>query len=214
MNPYSLYQEEVLRTCQELARQGYLAGTGGNVSRRIPGEAAMAITPSGREYHTLAPEEIGVVSFAGEQLAGGLRPSMETPTHTAVYAHRPDVNAIVHTHQPYASIFALLNEPIPALFDEQVLQLGPVVEVVPYGRSGSADLAHKLAARLGNGCHAYILQNHGVLCTGTTLAQTAVNVQVLEKCALVYYHALLSGKAITPLPASSIQHFWPASPSP
>src|SRR3712207_7710043 len=45
----------------------------------------------------------------------GLAPSIECGMHANIYRERPDVNAIVHTHQPYASALAFLRKPIPAL---------------------------------------------------------------------------------------------------
>jgi L-fuculose-phosphate aldolase len=84
-----------------------------------------------------------------------------------------------------------------------VTQLGNVVAVAPYGMSGSGELACHLSSQLDNQCNAYILQNHGVICMGTTMGQTAVNVQVLEKVAHVYQAALATGKPLTYLPEAS-----------
>ncbi len=197
MQHYDLFREKVLIQTQELARRGYLFGTGGNVSMRIEGEEALAITPSGREYLALTVDDICVYSFEREPLAGDLPPSIEMGMHTAVYQNRLDVNAVIHTHQPFASIFTLIDQPIPALFDEQVTQLGNEIARAPYALSGSPQLVQNLAAQLENQCNAYILRNHGVLCTGITMEQTAVNIQVLEKCARVYYYALTTGREIS-----------------
>jgi L-ribulose-5-phosphate 4-epimerase len=208
MSHYDPFKQQVLDTCQDLARQGYLIGTGGNVSIRIEGEDALAITPSSRDYLGLALDDICIYAFDKTPLEGELTPSIETGMHTAVYQNRPDVNAVIHTHQPYASVFTLINTPIPALFDEQVTQLGNAVEIVPYGMSGSPDLANNLAAMLENQCNAYILQNHGIICMGVTMHVAETNIKVLEKCALVYQSALATGKEITLLPEASAESFF------
>jgi ribulose-5-phosphate 4-epimerase/fuculose-1-phosphate aldolase len=208
MSQYQPFKQQVLDTCQELARQGYLIGTGGNVSIRIEGEDALAITPSSRDYLTLTLDDICVYAFDKSPMEGELTPSIETGMHTAVYQNRPDVNAVIHTHQPIASVFTIINTPIPALFDEQVTQLGPCVDIVPYGMSGSLALANNLAAMLDNQCNAYLLQNHGVICMGTSMKTTATNIKVLEKCALVYQSALATGKEITYLPEASAESFF------
>ena len=208
MSHYDPFKQQVLDTCQDLARKGYLIGTGGNVSIRIEGEEALAITPSSRDYLTLTLDDICVYAFDKTPLAGELTPSIETGMHTAVYQNRPDVNAVIHTHQPYASVFALINTPIPALFDEQVTQLGNCVEIVPYGMSGSPDLAGNLTAVLDNQCNAYILQNHGIICMGINMAITETNIKVLEKCAQVYQAALATGKEITYLSPASTESFF------
>jgi len=197
MSQYDEYKQKVLEYSQMLAHKGYLIGSGGNVSIRIEGEDALAITPSGQEYGNLVADDICVFDFEHHSIEGTLRPSIETGMHIAVYQARLDVNAVVHTHQPYASIFAVINHPIPALFDEQVVELGNQVVIVPYGLSGSADLHENIAAHLDNQCNAYIMQNHGALCLGVDMAQAARNAEILEKCARVYYYALATGEEIT-----------------
>ncbi|MFN2125655.1 MAG: class II aldolase/adducin family protein [Candidatus Promineifilaceae bacterium] len=199
MSYYEKYKKQVLDACQDLTRKGYLVGTGGNVSVRIDGEEALAITPSSMDYLALSEDDICVYSFDKEPLEAVHVPSVEMAMHTAVYRNRPDVNGVVHTHQPYASTFTLINEPIPALFDEQVANLGNRVDLVPYGMSGTAELMENIAARLDNQCNAYILQNHGVLLLGTTLEKAALNVLLLEKVARVYYYAMTSGRPISTL---------------
>jgi L-ribulose-5-phosphate 4-epimerase len=186
---------------QSLARAGVLVGTGGNVSVRIPGADALAITPSGRDYLTMTPDDVCVVGWDGGLLAGELRPSVETGMHTAVYRAREDAGAVIHTHQPYVSVLAVTDTPIPALFDEQVMHLGEVIEVVRYGVSGSVELLGNVSARLGNAANAYILQNHGALVMGATIEDAVRNVALLEKCARVYVTALMTGRPVTALPA-------------
>jgi L-ribulose-5-phosphate 4-epimerase len=196
MSHYVTYKQQALETCQDLTRKGYLVGTGGNVSLRIEGQEALAITPSSMNYLILSEDDICIYNFDKEPLEARHVPSVEMAMHIAVYQNRPDVNAVVHTHQPYASTFTLIDEPIPALFDEQVANLGNRVDVVPYGMSGTSELMENIAANLDNQCNAYLLQNHGVLCLGTTLEKAALNVLLLEKVARVYYYALTSGRPV------------------
>jgi glutamate-1-semialdehyde 2,1-aminomutase len=200
-------QQAVLDSCLTLCDRGLLFGTGGNVSVRIPGTAgaadALAITPTSRDYRTLSADEICVIDFDGRRLGGSPKPSMETPAHIGVYRHRPDVNAVIHTHQPFASVFTLIARSIPALFDEQVIQLGGRVELVPYAISGSDEMTDLIVAALGNRCNAYLLANHGALVLGSTLEKAMLNAEVLEKVARVYYYAISTGQPISALPASS-----------
>ena len=203
MGEYEAYQKQVLECTHWLSENGYfgtLRGTGGNVSMRIPGEAVFAITPSTLPYDQLSPMDICIVDFNLTQLEGKYPPSVEAGMHLAVYKKRLDVNAVIHTHQRKASAFALLNRPIPALFDEVVLSLGHVVEVIPYALSGSPDLAENVAGKLENGSNGYIIQNHGALCTGATLDKAWLNVELLEKTAQTYLDALSTGGKATVIP--------------
>ena len=93
------------------------------------------------------------------------------------------MNAVVHTHQVYASALALINAPIPALFDEQVRFLGRSVEIIPYAPSGTGFLKNAIVKHVKNHNNAYIMQNHGALCFGHDMERAAHNVEILEKCA-------------------------------
>jgi L-ribulose-5-phosphate 4-epimerase len=201
MGKYDIYKKQVYDCIMDLVREGYVQGTGGNVSMRVEGEDVVAVTPSQREYHGMTVDEICVVDFDLKPVEdNGLKPSMETGMHIAVYKNRKDVGAVVHTHQIYASVFALLNQPIPALFDEVSMTIGTVVEVVPYGLSGSPQLMENVKSKLDNRSNCYLIQNHGVLALGPDLAKAKRCAELLEKAAKVYCLALSTGKEVSVLP--------------
>jgi glutamate-1-semialdehyde 2,1-aminomutase len=193
-------------TCRALLERGYLKATEGNVSVRVPGRALFAVTPSNYDYAKMLPEDICVLDYDLHRVTGTMKASIEAGMHAAVYQHRPDVNAIIHTHQPYASALALMNKPIPALFDEQVRFLGRGVEIVGYAPSGTSFLKRRVKAKLGNGDNAYILANHGVLVLGGDTERAVHNMALLEKVALDYLLTLLAGEkaAGIPLPIREI----------
>lgn len=199
----------VLDACLWLSELGYFGthrGTGGNVSVRCE-DSMMVITPSSIKYRDISAADLFVLDLdlAVREGKSGLKPSMESGLHSAVYRNRPDVQAVVHTHQTYGSIFSLINTPIPPLFDEVAFALGPVVDVIPYALSGSADLAKNVGEKLSNHANAYIIQNHGILTFGRTLAEAVLNAELLEKAAHIYYLALSTGKQVTTLPASTLE---------
>lgn len=205
---YISYRKEVLKASLWLSQQGYfgsLTGSGGNVSVRIDGEESMAITPSGVKYQDMSDGDIMISGFDLSVVEGKrrLKPSMESGMHSIIYRKRPDVGAVVHTHQTHASVFAVLNMPIPALFDEVALALGPLIDIVPYAFSGTVELARNMESKLSNHANAYIIQNHGIVALGKTLDQAILHAELLEKTAQVYLLALASGKPVTLLPEST-----------
>lgn len=203
MGKFEKYQNEVLEASLWLSDNGYfgsLRGTGGNVSVRIDGEDLMAITPSSVKYHEITPDDICIVDLSATVVEGCRAPSVEAGMHAAIYRERPDVNAVVHTHQIYGSIFALLNKSIPALFDEVSFMLGASVDVIPYAVSGSADLALNVAGKLNNNANAYIIQNHGIIALGKNMDKALLAAELLEKVAHIYYMALSSGMPVNALP--------------
>ena len=143
MGKYDDHKSEVLRVSQMLSENGYFgtrSGSAGNVSVLIEDDGIVAVTPHGKPYGGMAVEDICIVDLDLGRIEGELDPSVEAPLHVAVYKNRKDVNAVIHSHQIYASIFSILNEPIPPLFDEVTAAIGDPVEVVPYGVSGSPQL--------------------------------------------------------------------------
>jgi L-ribulose-5-phosphate 4-epimerase len=200
MGSFDSARQQVVEKAQELTRKGYLIATGGNLSVRIPGQEAMAITPSDYDYMKMTADDVCVLDFALTGLEGGRKPSVESGMHAAIYQARPDVNAIVHTHQVYASTLALIDTPIPALFDEQARFLGRKVAIIPYAPSGTGMLRSTIARHVRDHNNAYILKNHGALCFGEDAERAAHNVEILEKCALAYLLALCTGRKVSRIP--------------
>ena len=200
MGSYDAAKGQVVKTAQDLTRKGYLMATGGNLSVRVSAPALLAVTPSNYDYMKMTPEDVCILDAQGKLLEGSLVPSVESAMHAAIYQVRPDVNAIVHTHQVYASALTLIKAPIPALFDEQARFLGRSVEIIPYAPSGTGFLKETVAKHVKNQNNAFLMQNHGALCLGHNLEQAAHNVEILEKCALAYLLALCSERKVSKLP--------------
>jgi L-fuculose-phosphate aldolase len=152
-------REELVRTLQQMAAGGLVQGTEGNASARA-GEL-IAVSPSSLPYGSLRPEDVCLVTPEG-RLVDGPRPSVELPMHLAVYAARPDVGAIVHTHSRKATA-----DP-PA----------PVAESV----SGTPELGVAVAAAAGEG-HAVVMRDHGPVCFGANLAEALARAFELERLA-------------------------------
>jgi ribulose-5-phosphate 4-epimerase/fuculose-1-phosphate aldolase len=197
---YSIFQQQVVDTARFLVERGIFEGTAGNLSVRIEGQEALAITPSNYDYMKMTPEDVCVLDWNANILEGRMKPSIESGMHAAVYQVRADVNAIIHTHQVYASALALINAPIPALYDEQVRFLGRAVEIIPYAPSGTPFLRKNVKSRIRNGNNAYILQNHGALVLGPDAERAVQNLELLEKCALAYLLALCTERKVTRIP--------------
>jgi ribulose-5-phosphate 4-epimerase/fuculose-1-phosphate aldolase len=200
MGTFDIVKQQIVDTSQELVRKGYLMATGGNLSMRIAQQNGFAITPSNYDYFKMAAGDICILDFDLNILEGHRKPSVESSMHGAVYQVRPDVNAIIHTHQVYTSALALINAPIPALFDEQARFLGRSVDIIPYAPSGTGFLKNKVAKHVKNHNNAFMLQNHGALIFGHDMERAVHNVQVLEKCALAYLLAICSERKVSKIP--------------
>jgi L-ribulose-5-phosphate 4-epimerase len=194
------FKKQIVETAQELVRKGYLMATGGNLSLRIPGQDRFAITPSNYDYFKMTPDDVCVLDFSLNSLEGHLKPSVESAMHGAIYQVRPDVNAIVHTHQVFTSTLTLIKAPIPALFDEQARFLGRRVEIIPYAPSGTGMLKNTVAKHVKNHNNAFMMQNHGALVFGHNMERAVHNVEILEKCAQAYLLAICTERKISKIP--------------
>jgi ribulose-5-phosphate 4-epimerase/fuculose-1-phosphate aldolase len=197
---YQSFKEQVVESAQKPTTKGYLMATGGNLSVRITGRNALAITPSNYDYMKMVPDDVCVLDFECNVLEGERQPSVESSLHAGIYKTRGDVNAVVHTHQVYASSIAILNAPIPALFDEQARFLGRSIEIIPYGPSGTGFLTRRVVKAVKSNNNAYIMKNHGVLCFGHYLERAEHNVEIVEKCAHAYLMALCTGRKVNKIP--------------
>ncbi|MDF2499884.1 MAG: L-fuculose-phosphate aldolase [Anaerosporomusa subterranea] len=188
------WRERILETGIYLLDKGLVAGTWGNISVRIS-ENLFAITPSGRNYRTIQPDDIVIVNASGETTEGHLTPSSELPLHLAVYAARPDIGGIVHTHSVFASACAVSRRPIPPIIEDLVQLAGGEISVAPYALPGTPQLAnnavHALASKF-----AVLLANHGVLACGITLSEATTAAELVEKAAQIFSWAQLLGGAV------------------
>jgi L-fuculose-phosphate aldolase len=140
-----------------MAAGGLVQGTEGNASARA-GEL-IAVSPSSLAYDTLRAEDVCLVTPDG-RLVEGPMPSVELPMHLAVYAARPDVCAVVHTHSPRATA----DPPAP----------------LAEGVSGTPELGAAVVAAAGDG-HAVVMHDHGPVCFGADLAEALERAFELER---------------------------------
>lgn len=194
MDNLSAVRAEIVQTGVALLERGLVAGTWGNVSIRVPGSTHVAITPSGRDYRSLRPEDVVIVDTAGNKVDGVLKPSSEMLLHLSIYSRRPDVGAVIHTHSVYATAYAVARRPLPPVIEDLVQLAGGTVEVARYALPGSIELAANAVNALGDR-QAVLLANHGAVGCGRTAAEALLVCELLEKGAQAYLFANLLGGA-------------------
>lgn len=186
-------RQELVQCCVRLMRGGLLTQTSGNLSVRLSSDA-MAITPTSIEYDLMTPEDVVVCDLDGVVLEGTRAPSSETPLHAAVYQHRDDIKAIVHTHSLHATTLAILGLPIPAVHYIIASLQTTSVPVAPYATYGTPELAASVRDTFAAPCLAVLIANHGVVAGGRTLKQAADGAETTEILAGYYYRGLTVGQ--------------------
>lgn len=177
----------------KLQEEGLIVRTWGNISARVS-DTEFVVTPSGKAYNTLTPEDIVVVNIKKCTYEGEVKPSSECGIHADVYAARPEVNFVIHTHQVYASVISILGKDIE-LSSEEKNFLGDRIPCAQYGMSSSPKLRKqvKKALKKSVGCSSMLLRNHGTLCMGTDFDNAFEISSVLEQVCKYHYEKLISG---------------------
>jgi L-fuculose-phosphate aldolase len=181
-----------------------VSGTSGNVSSRID-EERVCITPSSVPYETMTLEDLTVIDLDGEQLEGDRHASSEKALHTHVYRAYPEIQAVIHTHPVYATMFAVARLPIPPVIDEFTMYVGGEVPVCEYAMSGTAELADNATAKLAE-VGAALLANHGLVSVGPALDRALHIAGLVERAAQIVWGARILGE-LHPLPSEVNDNF-------
>ena len=195
-------RRQLLAIAQELHARGWVANHDGNVTLRLPGEHLLA-TPTALSKRVLTEADLLVLDARDRVLQGGRKAFSELKLHRAVYAVRPDVRAVVHTHAPHATALAVAGIAVePKMLAESVVSLGAVIPLLPYAFPQSVEQIGQLQAAAQT-VDAVTLGNHGVLAWGDDLEQAFLRAELLEHLAAIQLRALQLGR-VTTLPDADL----------
>lgn len=187
-------KEQVLLLAKRCYDEKLMAGTSGNLSV-LSDDGKIVITPGSVDYSGMTPDDIMVIDFNGTILEGPHKPSSEWRMHAEIYIHLPHVRAVVHTHSPYATSFAVTGEPVPVILIEMVPFIGGDMPVSEYACTGTKEVGEN-AVRSLRDRHACLMRNHGVLAVGDDLQQAYIRAVYAEDAAKIYHLAKAAGKPI------------------
>ena len=182
-------RREIVAVSRALDGAGLMPNKSGNVSCRVPG--GFLITPSGVPYGQLDAGQVVELSADGNSVESGLRPSSEWRMHGAIYAQRPEVAAVVHTHSPRATALSCARLGIPA-FHYMIALAGGSIRCMPYATFGTEELARNAVCGL-DGRRAVLLANHGVVAVGASLREAHSVAFEVENLALQYLELRAAG---------------------
>ena len=192
-------REEIVRFGRKMLTAQLTSGTGGNLSIFNRRDGHIAISPSGIEYDEMEAADVPVVDGDGVTVDGNRKPSSELGFHLSLYRKRPDINAVVHTHSPYASTFAVLGQPIPACLTASAM-LGGEIPLGGYAPIGGADIGQEIINKIGRAL-AIVMQNHGVFTIGSSPQQATKMAVEVEEIAKITHLAQLRGQPVALTPA-------------
>jgi L-fuculose-phosphate aldolase len=182
-------RRQIVAVSRALDEAGLMPNKSGNVSCRIPG--GFLVTPSGVPYGQLDAGQVVELKADGNVVESGLRPSSEWRMHGAIYAQRPEVAAVVHTHSPRATALSCARLGIPA-FHYMIALAGGSIRCMPYATFGTEELARNAVCGL-DGRRAVLLANHGVVAVGASLREAHSVAFEVENLALQYLELRAAG---------------------
>lgn len=188
-------KKAVLDTALEIKHNHLVALCGGNISMRLP-DGTFLVTPSGMIYEDMVPDDVVRVDANGVPVEGSRRPSSDTPALLYIFRQMPWVNAVIHTHQPWATAAGLVTDLLPACLVTQIDANRSDVHVAPFTPSGEKQMG-VLTVEYAHDAWAVILKHHGVMAYGPSLKDALFSAVYLEEAAQTYMIA----RAVGPVPA-------------
>jgi L-fuculose-phosphate aldolase len=168
------------------------SGTAGNVSLRLAD--GILITPSGLHPDRCGPYDMVVLDADG-RVQGRRKPSSEWPFHRDLYACRPEVGAIIHTHSPFATSLACLRREIPPFHYSVARFGGSNVRCAPYAAFGTVELSRQMRDAMVDR-QACLMANHGATVIGRDLDQALELAFEFELLCELYWRTLAGGSPV------------------
>ncbi|MFQ5849915.1 MAG: class II aldolase/adducin family protein [Candidatus Binatia bacterium] len=195
-----------------------LADYHGHVSARIPGTRKFLIKPvlaplchvTSKDVIVVDIDEYKKVCEENWAKAGNVKkvirlrmPPRETMIHSSIYEARPDVNSVVHTHQPLATAFSISGAPILPIYN-QAAPFAPETPIFPsprliYTLRDGVEICQALGDR-----GALLLKGHGVVVVGESVEESTVRTIYLERSAQIQWVASCFGNPV-PMPDKDIE---------
>lgn len=194
---FEMEKQMTLDTALEMKRCGLVSLSGGNVSMRV-GDDRYLVTPSGMIYEQMTFQDICLINGQCKVLEGSRKPSSDASALVYMFTHLPQMNAIIHTHQPWATAAGFVTDQLPEFLVTIIDACRNPVKVAPFTPSSAIGMG-MLAVEYAGDALAVILKHHGVVAYGTDMQEALFSAVYLEEAAKTYVLAHAMGCEIPAL---------------
>ena len=199
-------RERVYKANILLKESNLVTLTWGNVSEIDREKGVIVIKPSGVDYATMRPEDMVVTDLDGNVVDGDLRPSSDLYTHVQIYKGFPDVNAVVHTHSRWATIFSQAGLDIPMLGtthadafygDVPCTRKMTAEEILgDYEKETGNVIVERFEGLDPTAIPAVVVNSHGPFTWGKSANEAVKHAIILEEVAMMAWHTVkINGEA-------------------
>ena len=173
-------KQQLVDITTELYHADVITATGGNISVRCATrEDAAWITPSQIFKGALSPDDMVMIDLDGKKIDGPYKPSVESVYHGGILKSRPEINAVVHSHAPLATIFGMTGMKMIPITTEAIFMAN--YPVIPWYLGGTKELANAVLEQIGNTkAQGAFLCNHGLITLGKDLRKAADGTLTVE----------------------------------
>lgn len=196
-------KSEVMNYALRMVADHLSYGSQGNISARDAESGLIAITPTAIPYSDMSAEDICIVDHTGKLVSGEWKPTSEIALHLVFYQNEKDVMAVIHTHAPYATVFAAAHKTISMSLIEAATCIGHEVPVAPYVRPGTEELA-QITYKTMAGKMCALMANHGLVSVGSNLARAYETSMAVESSARVCLMAASMGTPVVQIPDDEV----------
>lgn len=174
-------RRDIVAIARRVYNAGIVAATDGNISHRIMTDRVM-ITPSGTSFANLNTDALAYVDLEGNILSYQYKPSSELPMHLEIYRQRPDVQAIIHAHPPYATALTLSGHSLEDPVLPEVVMMFGKIPTAPYATPSTKESAESIKPLIKDH-QAILLDHHGAVTYGSSLEEAFHKMEKLEHAA-------------------------------
>lgn len=191
------YKKQLVDICHRASERWLTAGSGGNISVRIPNSDRFLCTATGVTFRDTAVDNVVEMSLSTGQQVGESewKPSKEWRWHAGIFATCPDAHGVVHSHSTATMAFGCCGITPPHMTGQARAHLKEI-QIVPYADAGSEklrDLVVDVYKRAPD-TRIVLLANHGLAASGPTLLEAYNRAEIVEDSAQAYLHCRLLGR--------------------
>jgi L-fuculose-phosphate aldolase len=198
--PLPRLRSQVVAISRRLHENGWVANHDGNASVRLNGNRLL-ITQSSVSKRDVEDASLVVVDMSGNVLEGRGRPFSELDLHLAAYRRRPEVDAVLHAHPPFATAFGLVEQELsPIAMPEIVISLGDRIPTVPRFLPRDPEGVKRIEACSAE-FDAILISGNGALTLGADLPQALLRMELVEHYAKILHAARALGCPAPLLPS-------------
>lgn len=172
------------KRCFDLRLQ---TNAGGNLSVKLSSADAIIIKPSGVGFNECSRDNLQIVHLDGTIEPSSFKPSKDLDFHLDLYRIRPDIQAIVHCHSPWATGYASAGVEIPCLTVQTIEKIGRM-PLIPLSKNGGPQTEVEISPVFQDpSVRAAVLANHGTIGVGKTLTAAQYLAEIIEETAHIAF---------------------------